>query len=105
MFSKVLLLLIVAGSLCLLIYPATALMQSAPQDFRLEVFDPTGRSTQSQTQAQQETLRLEVIDPITQAVQPMSMTVFDPNDPQSAGYRGTTAAAANDNPSAASDMR
>jgi len=103
MFSKVLLLLIVAAALCLLIYPASALMQSAPQDFRLEVFDPTGRSTQSQTQAQQETLRLEVIDPATQASQELSVAVFDPNVPQSPVYRAS--AAAGDAPAAASDMR
>ncbi len=98
MFSKVLLLLIVAGVLCLVIVPTSALMQSRAEEFRLEIFDPTARSNQAQSQD----MRLELFDPKTQMNQPLGITVFDPQ--ASASFKNSEAAQGV-SPAAFSDMK
>src|SRR3954467_13825549 len=77
--SKVLLFLFVAGVLCLAIFPATALMQSRPEDFHVEIFDPIAQSRQ----AQSPDLGIELFDPKSQTKALAGVTLFDPKDPQS----------------------
>ncbi|HYW70148.1 MAG TPA: lamin tail domain-containing protein, partial [Pyrinomonadaceae bacterium] len=108
MFSKVLLILIVAACLCLLIYPASALMQSKRPDFRLEVFNPLGQPAQSQSQSQETSA--EVIDPTKPSNQTISVTLFDPripeSDPRFIQNSGKIGASQQDlTPAAASDIR
>src|ERR1043166_3243513 len=100
MFSKVLLFLIIAASLCLLISPTSALMQSQSQELHLELFDPRGSSD---PQSQAAPGSAEVVDPLTQSMQPIGIAVFDPRVPESS--RSRTGAQQGDAPAAASDMR
>src|SRR4051812_38716515 len=99
MSSKVLLLLIIAGVLCLVIVPTSALMQSRPEEFRLEIFNPLAQSSQLSSQE----LRLELFDPKTQLSQP-GIALFDPQDAES--FKNREASAQSDiSPAAFSDLR
>src|SRR3954470_9891057 len=102
MFSKILLFLILAASLCLVIWPASALMQSRPEEFRLEIFNPIAESSQVQSQE----MRVELFDPKTQLSQP-GITLFDPQDSESFKNRAAaqSVSALAISPLAFSDMR
>jgi hypothetical protein len=100
MSSKILLLLIIVASLCLLISPMAALMQSQSPDFHLDLFDPSGQTMPPQAPQQPETLQLQAVD---QSGQPMAIAPIDLSDPKPAAYR--TSAQTGDAPAAASDMR